>query len=226
MWELIIKRRLYFGKENYLTAANYPEPISSEPVDVEKVAKEWVSSFNNVLKGSDFSGLEKLFLKESYWRDQLCLSWNYHTFKGPEKMVAFLKKASKGVRLHTVDVDTSSKLHAPSVSAVDFTGKIMGVQSFLTVETDVGRGRGLVRLLQDQQDGGKWKAFTLFTTMHKLKGHEETIRDRRPHGVEHGGLPGRKNWQERRVAEQNLEGMEPTVLILGETSSQNKTTKH
>jgi hypothetical protein len=48
---------------------------------------------------------------------------------------------------------------------VDFTGKIMGVQSFLTVETDVGRGRGLVELLQDQQDGGKWKAFTLFTTM-------------------------------------------------------------
>jgi hypothetical protein len=94
---------------NYLTAANYPEPIPSEPVDVEKVAKEWAASFNKVLKGSDFSGLE-LFLKESYWRDQLCLSWNYHTFKGPEKMVAFLKKAPKGVRLHTVDVDTSSKL--------------------------------------------------------------------------------------------------------------------
>ena len=200
---------------NHLTAANYPEANPTESVDVEKVAKEWTTSFNNVLKNGDFSGLEKLFLKESYWRDQLCLSWNYHTFKGTEKMVAFLKKAPKGVRLHNIDLDTSSKLRAPSVSAVDFSGKVMGVQSFLTVETDVGRGRGLVRLLQDQEDGGKWKAFTLFTTMHELKGHEETIRGRRPHGVEHGGQPGRKNWQERRVAQQNLEGMEPTVLIVG-----------
>jgi hypothetical protein len=212
---------------NHLTAANYPNPISSEHVEVGKVAKEWVSSFNNVLKAKDFSGLEKLFLKESYWRDQLCLSWDYHTLKGSEKMVAFLKKAPKGVRLHTIDVDTSSKLRAPSVSAVDFMGKVMGVQSFLTLETDVGRGRGLVRLSQDQDDGGKWKAFTLFTTMHELKDHEETIRSRRPHGVAHGGQPGRKNWQERRVAEQNLDGgTEPTVLILGETSSHRKTAIH
>ncbi len=199
-----------------LTAANYPTANPSEDVDVDKVAKDWVSSFNNVLKGGDFAGLEKIFLRESYWRDQLCLSWNYHTFKGTEKMVAFLKKAPKGVRLQAVDIDTSSKLRAPSVSAVDFSGKVKGVQSFLTVETDVGRGRGLVRLLQDQEDGGKWKAFTLFTTMHELKGHEETVGARRPHGVEHGGKPGRKNWRERREAEQNLEGdMEPTVLILG-----------
>ena len=87
--------------------------------------------------------------------------------------------------------------------------------SFLTIETDVGRGRGLVRLLQDQEDG-KWKAFTLFTTMHELKGHEETVRGRRPNGVIHGGQPGRKNWQERRKATENFEGdIEPTVLILG-----------
>ncbi|KAI9878888.1 MAG: hypothetical protein M1830_010244 [Pleopsidium flavum] len=201
---------------SHLAAANYPKANPSEPVDVEKVAKAWVTSLNNVLKSGDFSNLEKLFLKESYWRDQLCLSWNYHTFNGPDKMVQFLKKAPNGVRLHSLDLDTNSKLRAPTVSAVDFSGKVMGVQSFLTVETDVGRGRGLVRLLQDQEDGGKWKAFTLFTTMHELKGHEETIRGRRPTGVAHGGQPGRKNWQERRVAEQNLEGeMDPTVLILG-----------
>lgn len=200
---------------SHLTAANYPKSNQSESVDVEKVAGEWVSSLNNVLKSGDFAAIEKLFLNESYWRDQLCLSWNYHTLSGPEKMIAFLKKAPKGVRLQSIDVDSSSKLRAPSVSAVDFSGKVMGVQSFLTVETDVGRGRGLVRLLQDQEDGGKWKAFTLFTTMHELKGHEETVRGRRPNGVDHGGQPGRKNWQERRAAQQNLEDMEPTVLILG-----------
>ena len=102
------------------------------------------------------------------------------------------------------------------MSAADFDGKVNGVGSFLKIETDVGKGPGIVRLLQDQQDGGSWKAFTLFTTMHELKGHEETVRGNRPHGVAHGGKPGRKNWQERRTATENFDGdMEPTVLILG-----------
>ncbi len=48
--------------------------------------------------------------------------------------------------------------------------------SFLTIETDMGRGTGLVGLLHDPEDGGKWKAFTLFTAMHELKGHEETVK--------------------------------------------------
>jgi len=101
---------------------------------------------------------------------------------------------------------------------VDFHGEVKGVGSFLIIETDVGRGRGIVRLLQDHD--GKWKAFTLFTAMHELKGHEETVRGNRPHGVDHGGKPGRKNWQERRNATENFDGeLEPTVLILGKTLS-------
>ena len=99
---------------------------------------------------------------------------------------------------------------------VDYKGKINGIASFLNIETDVGRGRGLVRLLKDPNDGGKWKAFTLFTAMHELKGHEETVKANRPHGVAHGGQPGRKNWAERRVATEYFEGeLEPTVLLIG-----------
>lgn len=87
-----------------------------------------------------------------------------------------------------------------------------GVQTFLTTESDVGHGLGVARLVQ--QDG-KLKAFTLFTSMRELKGHEETTHSRRPEGVSHGGQPGRKNWLERRVADENYENSEPTVLILG-----------
>ena len=74
----------------------------------------------------------------------------------------------------------------------------------------------MVRLLKDSKDNGRWKAFTLFTTMHELKGHEETTKTNRPHGVDHGGQPGRKNWQERRTATENFEeDKEPVVMILG-----------
>lgn len=160
--------------------------------------------------------MKHLFLQESYWRDQLGLSWDYHSLNGPEKIVSFLEGSPNGSRITSIKIDDSNSTRRPTVAAVDFRGKVNGVASFLTIETDVGRGRGLVRLLQDRHDENKWKAFTLFTTMHELTGHEETIGNHRPQGVDHGGRVGRKNWQERRVAMENYEGeTEPTVLIIG-----------
>lgn len=193
-------------------------PVSSAPpgTDVHKIASEWAKSLSTALSSQDYDSLKQLFLPSSCWRDQLALSWDYHTFNGPEKIVSFLKSSPHGSRIKAISIDDSSTLHSPHVSAVDFHGKLKCVESFLDIETDVGKGPGIVRLLQDQQDGGKWKAFTLFTAMHRLKGHEETVRGNRPLGVDHGGKPGRKNWQERRTATENFEGdLEPTVLILG-----------
>ena len=65
------------------------------------------------------------------------------------------------------------------------------VQAFLKVETDVGSGEGIVRLVQE---GGNWKVFTLFTFLKELRGHEESVGKRRPHGVEHGEHASQKNW--------------------------------
>ena len=130
--------------------------------------------------------------------------------------MSFLKSAPKGSRIKSIEIDSSNSIRQPCVSAVDYRGKVNGVASFLKLETDVGTGRGLVRLLKDSQDNGRWKAFTLFTAMHELKGHEEKTKANRVTGVDHGEQPGRKNWQERRTATENFEGdKEPVVLILG-----------
>lgn len=180
-----------------------------KPEDVDKGTEEWVNSFNKAIQSSDFAGLSDLFLPEAYWRDHLCLSWDFHTFKGPEQAIEFLKK---GCRLKSVAVDRSSAFRSPTVTVLDGKGQVPGIQTFLTTESDVGRGLGVARLVQQ---GGKLKAFSLFTSMRELKGHEEAIFGRRPEGVEHGGKPGRKNWAERRAAEENFEESEPTVLIIG-----------
>ena len=61
-----------------LLAANLPIASVDEEVDPNKVVQEWLAKFQGVLDKGDFeSGLPKLFLKEAYWRDQLCLSWDY-----------------------------------------------------------------------------------------------------------------------------------------------------
>jgi hypothetical protein len=83
-------------------------------------------------------------------------------------------------------IDESSELRRPTVSLIDSLGEVNGVNSFLTLETDVGRVRGIVRLGRDPGDG-TWKGFTLFTAMHELKGFEEITGSRRPDGSERGG---------------------------------------
>ncbi|KAL8877955.1 MAG: hypothetical protein Q9198_004136 [Flavoplaca austrocitrina] len=132
---------------------------------------------------------------------------------GPDKIVSFITSAPNGSRVLSIKFDSSNVTRKPSVAAVDFNGKVNGVVSFLTVEPDVGRERGLVRLLQDTQDNNKWKTFTLLTAMHGSEGHEETIGSSRPNGVDHGNHPGRKNWQEQRIATENYEGKQFSGLL-------------
>lgn len=191
-------------------ASIHTSDISKE--NYEKAAEEWVEAFNKALQSPAISShsLTELFLPQAFWRDHLCLSWNVHTFHGPQEMADFL---NKGCRLKSVSIDKSSDFRKPTIASFDGKGKIQGVQTFLTTESDVGSGLGVARLVQGPD--GKLKVFTLFTSMRELKGHEESVFGRRSAGVAHGGQPGRKNWQERRLADENFEDSDPAVLIIG-----------
>ena len=201
-----------------LDPVHYPQSASLSQLDPESRVTEWLSLFNKHLQSAAFS-LSQVFLKDSYWRDLLCLTWDFHTLSGLEDISSLLRVHGKDPRIKSLAIDHTSDEGKPKIASVDYGGTLKGIQSFLIVETDVGRGRGLVRLVQDLDDGGKWKAFTLFTSLKELKGHEELIGERRPSGVIHGSHPGRKNWKERRNAEMNFEdGLEPTVIIVGQSS--------
>ena len=194
-----------------LGIANFP--IGEASNDANAVATQWVDSFNKTIN-SDISSIADVFLPESYWRDQLCLSWDFHTLQGPQKIISLLSKSKSGPRIKSLTLDKTSELRSPTATVADTEGKTHTVQAFLTVETDVGRGAGLVRLVQEHST---WKVFTLFTFLTELNGYEESIRKQRPLGVQHGEHTSRKNWLDLRNAEENFEdGQEPTVLILGE----------
>ncbi|KAI9805069.1 MAG: hypothetical protein M1825_000903 [Sarcosagium campestre] len=199
-----------------LPPAAYPSGKLQATPNAAEVVSTWLSSFNKVIGRNDTSKLSGVFLAESYWRDQLCLSWDFRTLNGPDKVASFVKSQKKGFRLKSLAIDERNAFCAPTVSAVDFHGQVKCVQTFLRVETDVGNGRGVVRLIQDAKDRDIWKVFTLFTALHELNGHEELIGKRRPTGVVHGEVASRTNWKDRKDALQNMEdGREPTVVIIG-----------
>lgn len=199
---------------------SYPLKLATLPllpapklIDANSVATEWVHSFNKAISSLDVAAVADLFLAESYWRDQLCLSWDFHCLNGRDNVVSQLKSFHDGSRLKSLALDKSSKLRSPTASVFGADGKVHTVQAFLKVETDIGNGAGIVRLVQEQ---GSWKVFTLFTFLAELNGHEEMVGKKRPFGVQHGEHASRKNWLDRRKAEENFEEeQEPTVLILG-----------
>lgn len=195
-----------------LRMARFPSVTKLESIDANIVAAKWVEVFNKTIANPD-PHLSSLFLEESYWRDQLCLSWDFHTFEGPEKAIELIKKTN-GSRIKSLTLDKSSALRSPTISAIDADGAVEIVGAFLTVETDVGSGEGLVRLVSDE---GVWKVFTLFTFLKELTSYSEAVGQKRPHGAYDSTYTVEENWLDRRSKEEQFDDHEPTILIVGMT---------
>lgn len=206
-------QRVEAGSVN-VPIAQFPSPTDAAPTDSTQAAAEWVSQFNDKLRSLDVSALSNLFLPDCcYWRDHLALSWELRSLTGREAIASFvnanLDTTTHGKpRLGAIQLDTSSTFRSPCVTDIG----VKCVQAFLTITTDVGSGRGLVRLVPHD---GTFKAFTLFTSLEEINDHGESVLGRRPNGVEHGSVNDRKNWLDRRVAESNFEQADPTVLVIG-----------
>ncbi|RFU28443.1 hypothetical protein B7463_g7874, partial [Scytalidium lignicola] len=192
--------------------ATLPTATIPASTHAPEIVTQWLEKFNGLLTKHDYSSIPDLFLDESYWRDLLCLSWDFHTFKGPQRIISELEKSKAGSRIKSLAVDNSTEYKSPKISTLEGEHVLPTIQSFLKVETDVGHGAGLINLVPVQ---GTWKAYILFTFLQELTGHEELCGKNRPLGVEHGTHTSPKNWQQRREDEKELRNGDPTVLILG-----------
>jgi hypothetical protein len=191
-----------------IPVGKFPATYSTAPENPDQIASDIVDRLNDALVKDERQTLSGLFLDNSYWRDHLCFSWDFHTITGPEGISAYVS----GAPSTKIEINRSSAMKAPQAGPIDAFGDVHGVQFFITIETDVGRGNGVIRLAQDD---GKWKIFNVFTSLGELKGHEEAVYHNRPVGVQHGEQPGRKNWQDRRNADVSFEGKDPAVVIVG-----------
>jgi hypothetical protein len=197
-----------------LKFAELPPPQKHDDVDPKSAASQWVETFNKAVQAFDKDGIALLFCKNSYWRDQLCLSWDLRTLHGRENTLSVIDKAG-GFRIKSIALDDGSTDRKPSVGALDRDGQIDVVGAFLKIETS--KGNGIVRLVLEDD---KWKAFTLFTSLQELHGHPEQSGLRRPHGVKDGPRDQDRNWLQQRHLDQRLEslvdgGESLSVLIVG-----------
>lgn len=159
----------------------------------------WVDALGQRLAERDLDGTLELFAEECYWRDLVLFSWNLVTLEGKPAIRDMLEARLEGTRPERWRLEGEATL------------KDGVLEGWISLETEVARGKGYVRL----KDGLCW---TLLTAMRELKGHEEPTGRRRPMGAVHGhGHADKRNWLERRRDEEASLGIttQPYCLIIG-----------
>jgi putative flavoprotein involved in K+ transport len=147
-----------------------PERESVETTPQSRV-DAWLSRFESALKARDVGQAAALFATESYWRDLVSFTWNLKTVEGRDGVAGLLTET-----LETTDPSGFATEEPPDEADGVTT-------AWVVFETGIGRGRGLLRLVEED---GEDRAWTLLTALYELKGHEEARGTHRPMGAEHG----------------------------------------
>jgi putative flavoprotein involved in K+ transport len=161
-------------------------------------ASTWLADFGAALERADLDAALALFDADSYWRDLVSFTWNITTLEGRDAIRAMLETTLAAAK-------PSGWQILGEASATD------GVtECWFTFETAVARGKGHLRLRGE-------RCWTLLTTMTELKGFEEQRGPTRERGVEHGVVPDRKNWLERKAQAEAELGYttQPYCVIIG-----------
>ena len=137
------------------------------------------------------------------------MSWDFHTYHSADTIKAMIERNNTdSVGLANFRLDPTKPVITMSPSPA--VGEC--IFAYFLFETTLGKGKGIVNLTPADESGDQWKAFTFYTSLQELTGHEENICDKRPREEEQGD---RQTWLDRRRKIENMDGIEPTVLVIG-----------
>src|SRR6202034_829531 len=172
--------------------------------------EHWLAQFETALNEPDDQRLNTLFHPDSYWRDVLALSWNIQTVNGADAILKELQvhngRAAPGG--FAIDPDRAAPRRVMRAGT-------QTIEAIFKFETAQGRGDGIIRLIPDDADNNRLKAWTLFTALEELKGFEETIGSARPRGQSYSRDFRGPNWLDQRQASISYADRDPAVLVVG-----------
>ncbi|MBX2825947.1 MAG: NAD(P)/FAD-dependent oxidoreductase [Gammaproteobacteria bacterium] len=157
------------------------------------------------------SALKQLFAVEAYWRDVVALDWTLRTVVGGSEISTALLTAATRSGMENLQPDIKATAPRWVTRAGSET-----LEAFVSFETLVGCGRGVLRLIRSDSDNGPAVvAWTLLTALHELKDHPETIDANRPTGQVHSRDFRGPNWLDQRHAAAQFSERDPAVLVVG-----------
>ncbi|KAF7791510.1 hypothetical protein EIP86_002526 [Pleurotus ostreatoroseus] len=141
-----------------------------EPVpEAHNIADSWLASFAAALSARNPEAVADVFLPNGWLRDILTFTWDNRSLEGKQKIIRYVADALPGLSFSEVKLSEDKHflptyVPLPSGQEVEFG---------YTFETSIAYGKGLVRLLENEQ--GVWKALIVSTILDDLKGHEESL---------------------------------------------------
>ncbi|GKT81474.1 flavin-containing monooxygenase [Colletotrichum tofieldiae] len=196
------------AKHNHtITLPNLREAPSKTAENARDIISEWTAKLEKTLSRQSKLDLTPTFRQDAWIRDFLGLSWDFRTINGLDKISAYFTENQPRARLRGLHPREQGAFQpafrdpAPNVHWVD---------SMFDFETEVGRGKGMVRLTLEEDD--TWKAFMINFTLLEMKGFEEHVGVNRPMG--YVDLKG-GNWREQRDRQSEFLDEDPTVLVIG-----------
>src|SRR5690606_458435 len=114
-------------------------PVTTADTDP---ATAWFAAFEDALAARDIDRAAGLFAATSFWRDLIAFSWNLTTVENPDGVADLLTAT-----LDRVD-PRGFRLTEPADTADGVT------TAWFEFETAIGKGRGLVRLVEEAGEDG------------------------------------------------------------------------
>jgi hypothetical protein len=201
-----------------LPAASYPTPsaalLPQSADELQAIAAKCINGLNSMLESKDYSQLHSLVASTSYWRDHLGLSnTNLSTLHGAKQIVSFIRETGEECNIKSFSLGDKK----PEIANIDPVGKVKCLLVHITFQNKIGEGRGVMRLLQDAENGDEWRIYTMFTTLRDLTDSPFLTGIKRPfHAVPDSA--GDMSWGQYSEQKKNFMGTEPAVLIVGKSS--------
>ena len=189
-----------------MDTANQVMPEKTGARSEKEWVEQWLDRLDVALQSQSRTSLAALFAPDGHWRDLLAFTWSITPCQGAENIAASMvaKQSTASARGFAIAQGRTAprRLQRAGIDVIE---------AIFQFETGLGRGFGVVRLLAADPA----KAFQLMTSLHELKGFEETVGKRRPTGEAFSRNFGGTNWKEQRIASQKYDDREPVVLVVG-----------
>jgi cation diffusion facilitator CzcD-associated flavoprotein CzcO len=174
-------------------------------------AESWLSAFGTALSTADAGALASLMHPDSHWRDLLAFTWHISTVSGPDDISTALANSADDLEPQSFSIDYDA---APP-RMVMRGGRQDVLETIFRFTTKTGQCSGVLRMVADEADAGRLKAWTILTALDEISGFEESIGTARPTGEAYSRDFKGPNWLDRRNIAIAYEDRDPEVLVVG-----------
>ncbi|THH13751.1 hypothetical protein EW146_g6505 [Bondarzewia mesenterica] len=192
-------------------------PVLSSPTSfesdtpIESISSSWLQNLSSVLLSQHFDQLDDLILPTAIWKDILSLTWDFRSIRTLTSIRTLLSTRAAlhnfSVRALTPEEHLQTHGLFKPVLSHPFPDASPWIQFGFALETSVGRGTGVARLVPAGADGA-WLAWTVFTSLDVLKDFPEKVGPTRFEGPDF-------DWVRRRASENEFVDSQPTVVVIG-----------